>query len=89
MRRVFENEIRRAIRADVDEAVQFIRRLENNSTSVHRVGFITLDGGDRAFLENHDLLIRVAVRRVRRLARIQRGDVALEISERRRGRIED
>ena len=89
MRRIFEDEIRRAVRADVDEAVQFVRRLENNSAGVHGVRPVALDGRERAFLENHDLLVRVPVRRVRRLTGIQRRDMALEIRERGRGRVED
>lgn len=88
MRREFEDEIRRRIHADVAQAMQFIRRLENDSARRHNICFVTLQCFKRAFLDDHQFLGRVPVRRMRRLARIERRDVALEFRERRRRRIE-
>lgn len=89
MRRKLEDEICRAVRADVAQAVQFIRRLENDSARRDDVRLIALQRRERAFLDQHQLLVRVPVRWMRRLARIERRDVALELRERRRGRVAD
>ena len=69
--------------------MQFVGRFKNNSARRHDVRFVALIRRERALLHDHQFLVRVPVRRVRRLARIQRRDVALQIRERRRGRIED
>ena len=89
MRHEFEDEIRRAVRADVAQAVQFIRRLEDDAARRDDVRLVALQRRERVFLDDHQLLVRVPVRWMRRLARIERRDVALELRERRRGRVAD
>ena len=89
MRVELEDEIHRLIRADVFQAVQFVGRFKNDSARRHDVRLVALQRRERALLHDHQLLVRVPVRRVRRFARIERRDVALEIAERRRGRIKD
>lgn len=87
MRRELDDEIRRAVGADVADAVRFVRRLEDEATGLDNVGFVALQRRQRAFLDDHQLLVRVVMRRMRRLAGIERGDVDFQIRERGRGRV--
>src|SRR5262245_1339800 len=71
-------------RADVRQVVQFVRGLKNDPARLDSAFRPALERLECAFLEDDQLFVFVLVRRMRRLARIERRDVDLELSERGR-----
>ncbi len=69
--------------------MQLVGSFKNDSASGHEVGLVALQGFECAFLDNHQFFVRVAMRRMRRFSRIERGDVAFQIRQCRRGRVEN
>ena len=89
MRAKLYHEISRSVRADVSKPVQFIGSFEDDSACCHYVRPIALIRGERAFLNEHQFLVRMLMRKVRGFAGVERGDVALEVFKCRCGCIEN
>src|SRR5438445_2742949 len=78
--------IRRRRRSHVADVVQIVRRVEDDRSRPTARRDTVLQRLDLAFFYNEQLFLRMLVRRMRHLARVQCGDVHLELVERRRRR---
>src|SRR5882672_2244339 len=59
-------------RSDIGHVVQLVRRLKDDPARTDAARRAALKGLERALLDDEQLFVRVLVRRVRRLARIER-----------------
>src|SRR5207244_4329144 len=85
----FDDVIRGGAVADVADAVQLIRGLKHDRSRTDALHLSVHQRLDGAFLDDDELLVRMLVRWMRRLAGIQRGDVNLELVERGRRLLDD
>src|SRR5262245_26784261 len=76
-----DDEVGRWRLADVGHVVQLVRRLEDDPARPDAAGRAALEGFERTFLHDQQLLVLMLMRRVRRLAGLQRRDVDLELVE--------
>ena len=65
---------------------ELVRRLKDDAAGADAARRAALERLERALFEDQQLLVLVLVRRVRRLPRVERRDVDLELVERRRRR---
>src|SRR3954447_16811929 len=77
----FDHVVDRGSIPDVADAVELIRRLENDRSGADTLQLPVDERLDRAFLDDHQFFVRVLVRRVWRLSLVQRGDMNLELVE--------
>src|SRR5260221_1079580 len=75
--------------ADVADAVQLVRGLEDDRPGPDALQLAVHERLDRPLLDDQQLLVRMFVRRMRRLARVERRDVDLELVERSGRRLHD
>src|SRR2546422_8101869 len=83
------HEVGRRRLADVRDVVHLVRRLEDDAARPDAARRAALKRVERTLFDDQQLFVLMLVRRMRRLSRIERRDVNLELVERRRRRPHD